>query len=50
MVVIEIVVGIGLGYVPGIDNFAHLGGMAMGMLLSIWLCALAGWRDMLTLV
>lgn len=37
--VVEIVVGIGLGYVPGVDNFAHLGGMAMGLLLAVWLCA-----------
>lgn len=25
----EIIVGIGLGYIPGIDNFSHIGGFAM---------------------
>lgn len=27
--VFEIVVGIGLGYIPGIDNFSHIGGFSM---------------------
>ncbi|KAM0792842.1 hypothetical protein ACM66B_002608 [Microbotryomycetes sp. NB124-2] len=33
--VIELVAGLALGLVPGIDNFAHLGGMLMGLLVAI---------------
>lgn len=33
--VVEMVIGFGLGYVPGIDNFAHIGGFCMGLLCSI---------------
>ncbi|GAA5871020.1 hypothetical protein JCM16303_001667 [Sporobolomyces ruberrimus] len=36
-IVVEIVVGFGLGWVPGIDNFAHLGGFAMGLVVSLLL-------------
>ncbi|GAA5901924.1 rhomboid family protein [Sporobolomyces salmoneus] len=36
-IVVEIIVGFGLGWVPGIDNFAHLGGFAMGLVLSFLL-------------
>ncbi|GAA6059626.1 hypothetical protein JCM10212_004129 [Sporobolomyces blumeae] len=35
--VVEIVIGFGLGWVPGIDNFAHLGGFAMGLVSSLLL-------------
>jgi len=31
----EIVVGFGLGYIPGLDNFSHIGGFSMGLLLSV---------------
>jgi len=34
---IELILGVALGYVPGIDNFAHLGGFLMGLLLSVLL-------------
>ncbi|KAE9408180.1 rhomboid-domain-containing protein [Gymnopus androsaceus JB14] len=34
---IELVLGIALGYIPYIDNFAHLGGLFMGLLLGITL-------------
>ncbi|GAA5867703.1 hypothetical protein JCM3774_003383 [Rhodotorula dairenensis] len=37
MLVVEVIVGFGLGWVPGIDNFAHLGGFAMGLLVSLLL-------------
>ncbi|KAM0751820.1 rhomboid-domain-containing protein [Meredithblackwellia eburnea MCA 4105] len=33
--ILEIVVGLALGLVPGVDNFAHIGGFAMGLLMSI---------------
>ncbi|KAK4049424.1 hypothetical protein OIV83_004157 [Microbotryomycetes sp. JL201] len=33
--VIELIAGLALGLVPGIDNFAHLGGMLMGLLVAI---------------
>ncbi|GAA5924938.1 rhomboid family protein [Sporobolomyces koalae] len=36
-IVVEIVVGFGLGWVPGIDNFAHLGGFAMGLVVALLL-------------
>ncbi|KAK4056298.1 hypothetical protein OIO90_002742 [Microbotryomycetes sp. JL221] len=32
---IETVAGLALGLVPGIDNFAHLGGFLMGLLISV---------------
>lgn len=41
---IELVLGVALGFVPGIDNFAHLGGFAMGLLLSIVSALLQNWR------
>ncbi|GAA98238.1 hypothetical protein E5Q_04921 [Mixia osmundae IAM 14324] len=34
---IEIILGFGLGYVPGVDNFSHIGGFAMGLTCSILL-------------
>jgi len=30
--IIELIIGVALGYIPGIDNFAHLGGFLMGLL------------------
>ncbi|KAG8960612.1 hypothetical protein FRC05_006720 [Tulasnella sp. 425] len=35
MLTIELILGIGLGFLPGTDNFAHLGGMCLGLLASI---------------
>ncbi|BGP37358.1 hypothetical protein JCM10450v2_001267 [Rhodotorula kratochvilovae] len=35
--IVEIIIGIGLGWVPGVDNFAHLGGFLVGLLTSILL-------------
>ncbi|EJD55540.1 rhomboid-domain-containing protein [Auricularia subglabra TFB-10046 SS5] len=32
---IDLLIGIGLGYIPGVDNFAHLGGFFMGLLFAI---------------
>ncbi|KZT44542.1 rhomboid-domain-containing protein, partial [Sistotremastrum suecicum HHB10207 ss-3] len=34
LLIIELIVGIGLGYIPGVDNFAHLGGFFMGLLVA----------------
>jgi len=34
ILIAELIIGIGLGYVPGVDNFAHLGGFFMGLLVS----------------
>ncbi|KAH9824403.1 rhomboid family-domain-containing protein, partial [Melampsora americana] len=31
----EIIAGLALGLIPGIDNFSHIGGFAMGFLLSL---------------
>ena len=28
------IIGLGLGLIPGVDNFAHLGGFAVGLLLA----------------
>ncbi|EJU01107.1 rhomboid-domain-containing protein [Dacryopinax primogenitus] len=33
--IIEFIIGFGLGYIPGVDNFAHLGGFLMGLLTCI---------------
>ncbi|GAA5831138.1 hypothetical protein JCM11251_005158 [Rhodosporidiobolus azoricus] len=35
MLIIELIIGIGLGWVPGVDNFAHLGGFLVGLLGAI---------------
>jgi len=35
--VLEIVAGLLLGLIPGIDNFSHIGGFSMGILLAILL-------------
>ncbi|KZT61287.1 rhomboid-domain-containing protein [Calocera cornea HHB12733] len=35
LLIIELIVGVGLGYIPGVDNFAHLGGFLMGLLTCI---------------
>jgi membrane associated rhomboid family serine protease len=35
--VFEIVAGLLLGLIPGIDNFSHIGGFSMGILLAILL-------------
>lgn len=32
MLIIDLIVGVALGYIPGVDNFAHLGGFLMGLL------------------
>jgi len=34
IMVVELIVGVGLGYIPGVDNFAHLGGFLMGLLVA----------------
>ncbi|KAH8928497.1 rhomboid-domain-containing protein [Atractiella rhizophila] len=36
-ILLEVVVGIGLGFIPNVDNFAHLGGLSSGLLLAILL-------------
>ncbi|KAI5479790.1 hypothetical protein MNV49_002602 [Pseudohyphozyma bogoriensis] len=33
--ILEIVVGLALGLVPGVDNFAHIGGFLIGLLMAI---------------
>ncbi|SCV72534.1 BQ2448_4071 [Microbotryum intermedium] len=35
--IVELIVGLALGLVPGVDNFAHVGGFCMGLLTSILL-------------
>ncbi|KAI0257471.1 hypothetical protein BJV78DRAFT_1366572 [Lactifluus subvellereus] len=30
---LELIIGIGLGYIPYVDNFAHIGGFVMGLLV-----------------
>ncbi|KAN0125085.1 hypothetical protein V8E52_001637 [Russula decolorans] len=30
---VELIVGVGIGYIPYVDNFAHLGGFLMGLLV-----------------
>ncbi|KAG9033105.1 hypothetical protein FS837_002548 [Tulasnella sp. UAMH 9824] len=35
MLTVELALGIGLGFLPGTDNFAHLGGMCLGLLSSV---------------
>ncbi|BGP22228.1 hypothetical protein JCM10295v2_001107 [Rhodotorula toruloides] len=35
--IVEIIIGVGLGWVPGVDNFAHLGGFLVGLLTSLLL-------------
>ncbi|QRW00376.1 clathrin adaptor complex small chain [Ceratobasidium sp. AG-Ba] len=35
MLIIDLIIGVALGFVPGVDNFAHLGGFAMGLLTAI---------------
>jgi len=35
MLIIELIITIGFGYIPGVDNFAHLGGFLMGLLTCI---------------
>ncbi|KAL5495301.1 hypothetical protein ACEPAI_764 [Sanghuangporus weigelae] len=32
---IELILGIGMGFIPYVDNFAHLGGMLMGLLVGL---------------
>jgi len=31
----ELIIGIGLGFIPYVDNFAHLGGLLMGLLVGM---------------
>ncbi|KAI0332006.1 rhomboid-domain-containing protein [Cubamyces sp. BRFM 1775] len=33
--VIELIIGIAIGFIPYVDNFAHLGGLAMGLLVGM---------------
>ena len=33
--IVDLIVGIAMGFIPGIDNFAHLGGLLMGLLCAI---------------
>ncbi|GJE85705.1 rhomboid family intramembrane serine protease [Phanerochaete sordida] len=33
--VVELVVGIAIGYIPYVDNFAHIGGFLMGLLVGV---------------
>ncbi|EED79356.1 predicted protein [Postia placenta Mad-698-R] len=33
--IVELIVGIGLGFIPYVDNFAHLGGLLMGLLMGM---------------
>ncbi|KAG8910139.1 hypothetical protein FRC00_008786, partial [Tulasnella sp. 408] len=35
LLTVELALGIGLGFLPGTDNFAHLGGMCLGLLTSV---------------
>ncbi|KAF8610650.1 rhomboid-domain-containing protein [Ceratobasidium sp. AG-I] len=35
MLIIDLIIGVALGFVPGVDNFAHLGGFLMGLLTAI---------------
>ncbi|TFY83996.1 hypothetical protein EWM64_g4 [Hericium alpestre] len=35
--IIELIIGIGIGYIPYVDNFAHLGGFLMGILTGMTL-------------
>lgn len=35
---LEIIVGLGLGLVPGIDNFAHIGGEFLSLVLREKVC------------
>ncbi|KAH7340452.1 hypothetical protein B0J17DRAFT_694232 [Rhizoctonia solani] len=35
MLCIDLIIGVALGFVPGVDNFAHLGGFLMGLLTAI---------------
>lgn len=32
MLCIDLIVGVALGYIPGVDNFVHLGGFAAGLI------------------
>ncbi|EKM61250.1 uncharacterized protein PHACADRAFT_134676 [Phanerochaete carnosa HHB-10118-sp] len=33
--IVELVIGIAIGYIPYVDNFAHIGGLLMGLLVGI---------------
>ncbi|KAH9898132.1 hypothetical protein C8Q73DRAFT_683743 [Cubamyces lactineus] len=33
--VIELIIGVAIGFIPYVDNFAHLGGLAMGLLVGM---------------
>ncbi|KAF8328875.1 uncharacterized protein EI90DRAFT_2997656 [Cantharellus anzutake] len=35
MLILDLIVGIGIGFIPGVDNFAHLGGFLMGLLCAM---------------
>ncbi|KAG8722777.1 hypothetical protein FRC08_010387 [Ceratobasidium sp. 394] len=35
MLIVDLIIGVALGFVPGVDNFAHLGGFLMGLLTAI---------------
>lgn len=32
LLIVDLVVGIGLGFIPGVDNFVHLGGFLLGLI------------------
>ncbi|CDO73487.1 hypothetical protein BN946_scf185013.g122 [Trametes cinnabarina] len=33
--IIELIIGVAIGFIPYVDNFAHLGGLAMGLLVGM---------------
>ncbi|GAA5884983.1 hypothetical protein JCM6882_007180 [Rhodosporidiobolus microsporus] len=35
LLIVELIIGIGLGWIPGVDNFAHIGGFLVGLLTAI---------------
>jgi len=35
MLTVELAIGIAIGFIPGVDNFAHIGGFTLGLLSAI---------------